>query len=153
MVGSMEILEGAAYISFIVGAAFAVWQLYEMRRDRATQLVLSMMDTMASPEIQEMSRKIWDCEFSNAEEAEAKCGAGPLNAIGGWHEGMGYLVRRRLVDPEAVFEVMQVGAVWDKLKPWLLKEREKSGPAMYEHFEYIARMEREYDAKKKRKGV
>ena len=149
MVGSMDVLEGAAYVSFIVGAAFAVWQLYELRRDRATQLVLSLMETMASREVQEMSRKIWDCEFSDAAEAEAKCGLEALNAIGGWHEGLGYLVRRRLINPEAVFEIMEIGAVWERMKPWLLKEREKSGSAMYEHFEYATRMEREYEAKRK----
>jgi hypothetical protein len=103
-----------------------------------------------------MARNIYDCEFTDAKEAEEKCGRKALNGMGGYFEGLGYLVRRGLIDREAVFEVMAIGDIWEKMKPWILKERETAkggGPALFEHFEYAAEMERAWEAKKKRKGV
>ena len=144
----MEVLEVVTYLSFILLALFAVFELRIMARDRTTQLVLSMMEAMSSRETQEMIRKVEDSEFSDAEEAEEKCGRVALHAICGYHEGLGYIVRRKMIAREAIFETVGVLDTWEKVKPWALKESERErAPRLFEHFEYSAEIERTWEAK------
>jgi hypothetical protein len=157
LVVTMEILEAGTYISFIAGALFAVWQLYDMRRDRKTQLVLGIMEAMSSRENQEMMRSILECESRDAKEIEEKCGRNALFRVGAYFEGLDYLLGRGLVDREPVFEVMTIAMLWKKMKPWVLKEREKMGKieadSFLEHFEQAAEMKRKYHVKTRFKGA
>jgi hypothetical protein len=147
----MQILEAGTYISFIAGALFAVWQLYDIRRDRKTQLVLGIMDTMSSRENQEMLRSVLECESTDAQEIEEKCGRITLFRLGAYYEGLGYVIRRGLVDRETVFEVITMASLWLKMEPWVLREREKMGKVeadtFMEHFENAAELKYKYHMK------
>jgi hypothetical protein len=153
VVDLLQVVEGLAYVGFIAGAIFAVWELREVRRDRATQLMLSMMGAVSSRDMQEMVRPIEDSEYGSAQEAEERCGRVALYAVGGYFECLGYLVAQRMIDSKAVFEGLGIVDVWDKMKPWVLVERENHGPAQFENFEKAAELERTYFAKREEKRV
>ena len=154
MVDASLILDAIVAVSIAAGAFFAIWELHEIRQDRRTQIVLDLMGTFSSREFQEQYGKV-DCRgFKNGKEAEEKCGRRNLAAVATYFERLGYLIRRGLIDRDAVFEMLQIAATWDMMKPWIMSESVRGGdPSVFEHFERAAEMERAWADKKRKKGV
>jgi len=154
MVDLMQVLQGLAYVGLIAGTAFTLWQLYEMRRDRGTHLVLSIVNTVTSRDTQELGRKVFDNEETDANGIEEACGRTALYSVGSFIDDIGYLVRRRMVDRECALETIAFADAWDKMKPWILREREKRGFAqLFHNMEYVAQLQREDKAKKEERGL
>jgi hypothetical protein len=154
MADLMQVLQGLAYVGLIAGTAFTIWQLYEMRRDRGTHLVLTIMSTISSRDTQELGRKVFDAEKTDAKGIEEACGRTALYSVGSFIDDVGYLVRRRMVDRECALETIAFADAWDKMKPWILREREKRGPMhLFHNIEYMAQLQRQQEAKEKEEGV
>jgi len=143
----LQVLEGAAYVGFIAGAIFAVLQLREIGKDRRVGVVVNMYSTFISTDMTEAYSKIITEDFQSAADMEQKCSHASLAKIAGFYEGVGYLARKRLVDPKVVIELLPITVVWRKMMPWVMLDRERTAPSQWVEFEYLARMTEVYDAK------
>jgi hypothetical protein len=154
MVDSLQVLQASAYIGAILGAAVAIWNLNGFARDRRTRLVLDIYSHHGTLEFSEHFMKIMNAEFSDAKEAEEKCGLVTLIMVSSYYEGVSLLIKRRLVDAALVFESLPFNAVWEKMKPWCLDRRTKlNDPTLFENIEYAAGRVRAYnEARQKRQG-
>ncbi len=85
-------------------------------------------------------------EWSDYEDFEAKYGhhANPddnamWNSAFQWLEGIGVLVRRGLIDPELVFDLLYgfVILYWEKFYPVFMAMREELSPKMFEDLEFL----------------
>ncbi len=88
---------------------------------------------------------IWSDDFvSDPDEFRSKFPRGSdeydyVNSIAAWHETLATLWKRGLISEELVFDWLWVPALWERLKPILLAEREEAGVAeLWANFETMA---------------
>jgi len=149
MVDTSLVLNAIVAVSIAAGAVFAIVELREAGRSRRTHTVFEMIKHMTSPSMGLQWDRIMKAEFRNAKEAEEKCSWEALHNMASFFEGVGLMVRRRLVDEDLVFEILLVAPLWDHMKPWSSEVRARLGPDVYKHFEHLAELNRLYSAKKK----
>ncbi len=140
MVDILQVLEGAAYVGFIAGAIFAVIQLRTISKDRKTAVIVELYSAFISTDMAEAYSKVLDGDFPSAVDMEQKCSHASLARIAGFYEGAGYLARKKLVDPKVVIDFLPTTSVWNKMKPWVMFDRERMGPSQWMEFEYLAMM-------------
>ena len=144
MADLLQVLETGTYAAFIAGAIFAVMELRTMSRDRKTQLIMNVWSTFNVSEFAEAHSRIDMTETKDWKDIEAKCHRADINKVMEFYEGLGLLVRKRLVDPELVLEMCYPRLMWAKLKPWIDEERHRVTPFVGEHFEYLAQLDTQY---------
>jgi len=144
VVDILQMLEGATYAAFIVGALVAVYELRTMSRDRKTQLVMSVWTAFNDSDFAEAHARIDMTETKDSKTIEERCQRADISKVMEFYEGLGLLVRKRLVDPELVLEMCYPRLMWAKLKPWVDEERGRITPFVGEHFEYLAQLDTEY---------
>lgn len=140
MVEAITILEAAAYISFVLGAAFAVYQLRMIARDRQTELIMRVGEFMCSREFQEPLCKLWKTSVQDAEGLERDVSYVGLSMIADYCEGLASLTERSLVRNDLVNTQYNFEALWEKMQPWVLAERTQH-PGLYRGFERLASAE------------
>ena len=153
MADALQLLQAAAFISVILGAVFAIYNLRGFARDRRTRLVLDVFSHASTMEFSEQFAKIIDADFKNGKEAEEKCSLVTLSMIARYCEGVGMLIQRGLVDADLSFELLPFDILWEKMKPWCLEKREMYGPTIYEYFEYAAERQPTYKAARFNKRI
>jgi len=142
LVGSMEVLEAAAYASFVVGAVFAIWQLHEMRRDRRTQLVLQAMTHYTTREFEDAMCKLTRADASDAKELEKQVSYVDLYMITDFHWAIAHLGLQGLMDTRTLTGFFAFSFVWNKIKPWIIAERTAIGMSnAYADIEKMAQMQ------------
>ena len=146
MVDVLPYLEGLAYVGFIAGAIFAVLELRGISRDRKTSIVQDMFSRFGYDVISAYS-KVANGSFKNAQDMEQKCSYESLVQLASYFEGVGYLVRRGLVDKKIVAECLPTVSIWRKMEPWAIWDREKTDPTMWAEFEYLALASEDIEAK------
>ena len=137
MVEVMGILEAAAYLSFVLGAAFAVYQLRIIGRDRQTELIMRVGEFMCTKDFQEQLCRLWKTDAQDAEGLEREVSYVGLSMIADYSEGLASLAARHLIKEKLVKEQYAFGTLWEKIKPWVLAER-KEHPNIYADFERLA---------------
>jgi hypothetical protein len=147
VVDVLQVLEGLAYVGFIAGAIFAVIELRGIGKDRRVGIVVNMFSSFIATDMTEAYSKIITGDFQSAAEMEQKCSHSSLARIAGFFEGVGYLSRKRLVDPKVVMDFLPIVAVWRKMKLWVMFDRERTSPSQWTEFEYLARSTGVYDYK------
>ena len=147
MVDLLQVLEGAAYVGFIAGAIFAVLELRGIGRDRRVGMVVDMYSSFVETDMAEAYSKVITGTYGSAEDIEQKCSHSSLAKIAGFFEGVGYISRKKFVDPSVVMDFLPVVAVWNKMQPWVMYDRERTSPTQWVEFEYLARATEAYDAK------
>jgi hypothetical protein len=147
VVDIVQVLEGLAYVGFIAGAIFAVLELRGIGRDRRVSLVVDMYSSFVETDMTEAYSKVITGSYRNAEDIEQKCSHSSLAKIAGFFEGVGYISRKKFVDPSVVMDFLPVVAVWNKMQPWVMYDRERTSPTQWMEFEYLARATEVYDAK------
>jgi hypothetical protein len=88
---------------------------------------------------------IWSGDFvSDPDEFRSKFPRGSdeygyVNSMAAWHETLATLWKRGLISEELVFDWLWVPAMWERLKPLLLAEREEAGVSeLWANFETMA---------------
>jgi hypothetical protein len=94
-----QVLEGAAYVGFIVGAIFAVLELHSISKDRKTDLMLRINEFWGRPEWYEAITRINKANFKDAKEAEDQCSEVSLMMVTDHLDGMASLARQKAIDP------------------------------------------------------
>lgn len=139
MVEVLQVLEGLAYLGFIAGAIFAVLELRGISRERRANTVVDMYKTFISSDMTDAWAKVFASSSQSGTDMEKECSLSTLVRVAGFYEAVGYLARKRLVDPKIAVELLPIGTAWNKMQPWLLFDRARSSPGAWREFEFITR--------------
>jgi stress-induced morphogen len=136
-----------AAIGVTVGVVFAVLQLRDLVKARQTDLVMRLYSTFGSREFQEAWVETLRMEFSDYKDYLKKYGANSaksayvsVNIVADFFEGLGILLRRKLINLALVDDLFSSDIIitWHKMKPLVEGWREHfNRPQMSEWFEYL----------------
>jgi hypothetical protein len=156
VVDILQVLEGLAYVGFIAGAIFAVYELRSASKDRKTDMMMRFNEWWCRPEWAEPLAKLWKTDFKNEEEAEKQMPEWWLLMIADYFDGVAALAKWKLFDRKFLQDNFAFELSWNKLKPWAVPFRERqNNPRRFAEFEWMANRERtmRLAAEQKGKGV
>ena len=118
-------------------------------RTRQAQLFMQIYEGYASEEIQKTFFDLLHFEWEDYADFEKKYGSGDnpdlaarREALWCWFDGMGVLLRDRLIDPYMVFDTLGHGGViimWTKFESIIKSQRDYYNlPHRFNGFEYLA---------------
>lgn len=136
----------------IVGVAYYIMNIQNNQRNqqltletRQAQTFMNIYQIVMSKEFQRDSEEIlhtW--EWKDMDDHYAKYGAIQDHALSAYitrtYDGIGTLVRSKLVDPELVYDLtyVMVLEMWEKFAPMMYEVRERyNAPQVYQDFEYL----------------
>ena len=129
-----------ATIGVLVGVAFAYLEVRSLVRTRQTDLVVRLFSTFGSKEFQEAYEKVVAMDAKDFNEVVTKGYRGSLITVGVFFEGIGVLLRRKLVDIGLVYDLFRqsIKMLWETAKPVIEDAREQlNQPRWGEWFEYL----------------
>ena len=140
-----------ASISVVVGVALAVLQLRNQVRTRQAQLFMDFYNHFCTKEFAKYCQEIiYVYKYEDFEESQDKPTfllgetdievASTVGEVCAFFEGMGLLVKRRLIDINLVAELLSspLSWVWKKLENPIRRARKHWGrPQIWEWFEYL----------------
>jgi len=136
-----------ASISVVIGVIFAVLQLRDLVKTRQTDLVMRLYSAYGSREFQEAWVETLRLEFKDYKDFLKKYGATSekpaytsVNMVASFFEGIGILLRRKLVDISLVDDLFSSDIIitWHKMKPIVEGWRKQfNRPQISEWFEYL----------------
>jgi len=124
----------------IIGVILTVLQLRDLVRTRQTDLVIRLYSTMGSSGFQEVWEKTRDRPCESLKSYETQYGLKEVNQIGIFFEGIGVLLRRKLIDIDLVDDLFTapVKIHWERIKSLVTDYRkERNLPTIFEWFEYL----------------
>jgi len=140
VVDILQVLEGATYLAFILGAIVAVYELRSIKRDRRFEFLMRLMDLGINREFQDPMSKIWRTNASNAEELEKEVSPADLYTIGEFWSWAAFLAEAGWVERKDLLAYMDYQSLWKKMGPWIVAERKATGP-MWGSIEEFAEMQ------------
>jgi hypothetical protein len=134
-----------ASASVVAGVIYYAFQLRHQAKQRQTDMVMKLYATFGSTEYQKAYQTMMNLEFEDysdyrkryAENAEVKAA---LMTVGIFFEGMGVLVKRKLVGIDLVDDLLSgnILGTWEKMKPLVEGIRKRfARPQSWEWFEYL----------------
>ncbi len=140
-----------ASISVAVGDVLALLQLRNQGRTRQAQLFMQLYNRFSTKEfVRSTLEIIYERELKDFGESQAKAtfllgetnieDASVSGEVCAFFEGMGLLVKKRLIDINLVAELLSSPLcwVWEKLERNIIRARDLSGrPQIWEWFEYL----------------
>ncbi len=137
-----------AAIGVIIGVVFAVLQLRDLVKTRKTDLVMRLYSAYGSREFQEAWVETLRLEFKDYHDYQKRYSATSekpvytsVNMVAAFFEGIGILLRRKLIDIALVDDLFSSDIVltWHKMKPLVEGWRKHfNRPQISEWFEYLA---------------
>ena len=134
----LQVLEGATYMAFIAGAIFAVIELRSMNKDRETDFLMRMNDFWSSRDFEETRVKVMDLPVTDdPRQIEDKVGRVALFSYIDYFEGIAMMAQNKSLKLGFVLGLAEWFALWEKLDPWVLNERQKGSGAFAGGFEWL----------------
>lgn len=163
---SLELVNTLATLgTFLVIAATAIAAIVQLRHARSSNHIATLnelRETSESPEFQaaahfvqtQLSAKLQDAAFRYqiatpaARAPEMRSLFAMTKLIGNYYEGMGIVVKMRLVDKEAIlaFWADAITQNWDRLAPVAAITRRRVGDSLWENFEYLTVLAQDWKA-------
>ena len=152
MVDIQTVSIGVASASVVAGVIYYVFQLRHQNRTRQTDLVMRLYATFSSNDFQDAWAKVRAkaSVFESIDDIydfDRKVGLREVNQVCLFFEGIGILLRRKLVDTRMIEDLFggAIARAWEKVKAGVIKARQQlDDPTIYYYFEYL------YDEMKKR---
>jgi hypothetical protein len=155
----------ATFGTFLVIAATAIAAVVQLRHARSSNHIAALnelRETMESPDFvvarhfveTELSGKLQDPAFRYqyaqpaARTDEMRPLVGKINAVANFFEGVGLLVKTGLVDRDLMLEMWASVVIqsWERLTPVVAIYRRRVGDALWENFEYLTVLARQWIA-------
>jgi len=131
-------------ISLTIGVFYYIMSLRNQNRARQTQLIMQINDAYRDPNQLEARNKFSTYDWSTPEEfledLSSLEGRLTIGTLGTYYEGLGVLVREKLLDIRVVALLMTGNILnfWNKLKPLISEAREIAwGPRLFSETEYL----------------
>jgi hypothetical protein len=123
--------------------AAAIYYMLRIRHEtkvRQTDLIMKLYSQFNSLEFQKMLEEVLNREATNWDNYQKKYGSAEVTAIGMFFEGIGILLKRKLIDIELVDDMFSTDIkwTWEKMKNITLELRKiRNRPEIFEWFEYL----------------
>jgi len=151
------IFAGATFAVIAATAVAAVVQLRHLRATNQLSSLLTIMEMWATPEMQmhmrlmrtELKERLKDPAALSAYEQPGVSRADhPEMLIADFWEQVGTIVKYDLLDEDVLFDIANatITNAWRDLAPIIAVQRRRSGPSVFENFEYIAVRARQWAA-------
>jgi len=139
MVDIQTVSIAIASASVVIAAIYYIFQIRNQTKIRQTDLVIRLYTTFGSKEMRQAWEKITTRESKDFNTYQKEFGLSDLNEVGWFFEGVGVLLRRKLIDIAVVDDLFSspIKISWEKMKPVAEGERKKFGrPQIWEWWEY-----------------
>ena len=127
-------------------AVYYILQIRHQTKLRQTEMVMRLYSTFESAEFQNVYQKIMSLEFEDYVDALKRYAtnraeiSSAATSVGTFFEGIGVLVKRRLISMDLVDDLFgtMVLHTWEKFKPLVKGRREQEGDTeTLQQFEYL----------------
>jgi hypothetical protein len=145
-----------ASASIVVAVIYYILQIQHQKKMRQTDLLVQMQKASSTKEMVEAMMKYLSTEYKDYDDFVEKygppIGEGQVQTvfamIGMFFEGMGILLKNRLVSLDLVTQFFTVEWFWLKMKPLAEGMRKQTNvPGLYEWFEYLYNETKKYEQK------
>jgi hypothetical protein len=129
-----------ASASVVAGVIYYFFQIRHQTRIRQTDLVMKLYSQFNSLEFQKVWYEVLKREAKDYYEYEKKYGWAEATTVGIFFEGIGILLRRKLIDIELVDDMFTtpIKWTWEKMKDIALEWRKvRNQPEILEWLEYL----------------
>jgi hypothetical protein len=150
-----EISAILAAAGVLVGATWYIMDMRNQAKTRQTDLVMRLYATFSSNEFQDAWTKVRKRarEFDvidDIQEFDEKVGLREFNQVGLFFEGVGILLKRKIVDGTMIEDLFggAIARAWEISKTGIIKARQQmNDPTIYYYYEYL------YNEMKKREQL
>jgi len=137
MIDIYEISAVLAAAGVIIGVVYYVLDMRHQRQERHTDLLVRIVPwiNISSNELQQAIIKTLKIEYNDYDDFVKRYGdlhsekpeQAAILAVANYFEGIGILVRRKLVDIDLVYDFWgpDINTIWNKLKPIIEGEKRK----------------------------
>jgi len=129
-----------ASASVVVGVVYYIFQIRHQSKMRQTDLVMKLYSQFNSFEFQKVWEEILKREAKDFEDYCSKYGMADTIAVGMFFEGIGILLKRKLISIDLIDDMFTgpIKMTWEKYRD-LTKEgrKAKNQPEGFEWFEYL----------------
>ena len=135
-----------AAVGVLIGVVLAVLELRNLVKQRKSDLLMRLHLAFSTKETSEAVLKLMSMEYKNYDDFVEKYGSpfaeGPAQTafliISNFFEGIGVLLKNKLVDIDLVTELFAVEMFWLKCKPLVEGvRRQTNNQQLLEWFEYL----------------
>jgi hypothetical protein len=140
MVDIQTVSIAVASVSVVVGVIYYAFQIRHQNKMRQTDLVMKLYSQFNSLEFQKIWEEVMNREAKNYDDYHKKYGNAEVIAVGMFFEGIGILLKRKLIGIELVDDMFTtpIKWTWEKMKDITLELREiRNRPEILEWFEYL----------------
>ncbi len=138
VVASASVVVAVIYYSFQI--RHQNFQIEQQNKMKQTELVMKLYSQFTSMEFQKMYQEVRRQEAKDLRDYNEKYSWAELTAVGMFFEGIGILLKRRLIDIELVDDMFTtpIKRIWKKIENIVLEERKVTNePEILEWFEYL----------------
>lgn len=140
MVDVQTISIAIASASVVAGVIYYSLQISNQTKTRHTDIILKLYSTFSSKEFQKTWAEVLKREAKDYDDYEKKYGQADAVEIGMFFEGIGVLLRRKIIDIELVDDLFTgpIKETWKKMRDITLEARRlRNQPEVFEWFEYL----------------
>jgi len=140
MIDITEISAMVAAGGVLVGVVYYILDLRQQTKIRQTDLVMKLYSQFSSLEFQKMWQEVMKREAKDYNVYSHEYGTAEFLSVGIFFEGIGILLRRKLIGIELVDDMFTspVKLTWEKMKEVTLEARKvRNQPEVFEWFEYL----------------
>ena len=137
-IASASVVAGVIYYSLQI--RHQNLQIQQQNKIRQTDLVMKLYSQFNSLEFQKMWHNVLNRQAKDYDDYHNKYGMAEVTAVGMFFEGIGILLKRKLIDIELVDGMFTtpVKRTWEKLRDIALEARKvRNEPTDFEWFEYL----------------
>ena len=149
VVDLLQVLEGATYAAFIVGAIVAVYELRDLKRNRELEVGLRIADSWMNREFVGATLKLMKAEYTTAKELQdqsLEVDAKLVADLYDWYAGM---IRDGRIDHASVY--LDFATCYKGLEPWIVWWEKEMAPDRYESLRWAAGEAPKWDAEYQKK--
>ena len=138
MVDLVYVLDAAGKVSIILAAAFALYQLWMLARNRKSELVLQHLEFFCSREYEQAAVDAVNSGFD-----PEKCSDVVMKMIADYWDYMALAAKRKLINVDLLFDMINYEGVWESMKPWVRRWEERTYPGRFTYFQLMAGEQRQ----------
>jgi hypothetical protein len=129
-----------ASASVVAGVIYSVWQIRHQTKIRQTDLVMRLYSDFGRREFLEANKRVMDDASKDYKAFLKEYGWTDVVQVGTFYEGIGVLLKRRLIDLDLVDDLFSepIRSLWGRIKPIIEEDRKRfNQPRIFEWFEYL----------------
>ncbi len=140
MVDIQTVSIAIASASVVAGVIYYTLQIRHQNKMRQTDLVMKLYSQFNNLEFQKVWEEVLNRQGKDYDDYHNKYGMAEVTAVGMFFEGIGILLKRKLIDLELVDDMFTtpIKWTWEKIKEQTIETRKvRNQPEILEWFEYL----------------